>query len=66
MIKRRVTEFWKSAIFFVVIALSDNFTVRAQTVILIVSTREVTENDDSEACDIIFQTGHLISRNLVK
>ena len=27
MIKRRVTEFWKSAIFLVVMALSDNFTV---------------------------------------
>ena len=26
MIKRRVTEFWKSAIFLVVMALSDNFT----------------------------------------
>ena len=29
MIKRRVTEFWKSAIFLVVMALSDNFTVTA-------------------------------------
>ena len=29
MIKRRVTEFWKSAIFFVVKALSDNFKVTA-------------------------------------
>ena len=53
MIQRRVTEFWKSAIFLVVIALSDNFTVRAQTVSLIVSTIKVGENDDSEACDII-------------
>ena len=33
-----------------------------------VSTRGVAENDDSEACDNIFQTlfitGHLMSRNL--
>ena len=66
MIQRRLTEFWKSKMFLVVIALSDNFTVRAQTVVLMVSTIGVAENDDSEACDIIFQTGHLISRNLVK
>ena len=66
MIQRRLTEFWKSAIFFVVIALSDNFTVRAQTVVLMVSSIAVAENDESEACDIIFQNGHLISRNLVK
>ena len=26
----------------------------------------VAENDDSEACGNIFQTGHLMSRNLVK
>ena len=26
-----------------------------------VSTTGVAENDDSEACDIIFQTGHLIT-----
>ena len=51
MIQRLVTEFWKSAIFLVVIALSDNFTVRAQTVVLMVSTIRVAENDDSEACD---------------
>ena len=29
MIQRRVTEFWKSAIFLVVIVLSDNFAVSA-------------------------------------
>ena len=29
MIKSRVTEFWKSAIFLVVMVLSDNFTVAA-------------------------------------
>ena len=31
-----------------------------------VSTTRVAEKDDSEARDIIFQTGHLMSRNLVK
>ena len=66
MIQRRVTEFWKSAIFLVVIALSDNFTVRAQTVVLIVSTIGVAVNDDSEACDNILKTNHVMSRNLVK
>ena len=29
MIQWHVTKFWKSAIFWVVMALSDNFTVRA-------------------------------------
>ena len=43
-----------------------HFTVRAQSGVLMVSTKGVAENDDSEACDIIFQTGHLMSRNLVK
>ena len=43
-----------------------HFTVRAHSVVLKVSTKGVAENDDSEACDIIFQTGHLMSRNLVK
>ena len=66
MIHRRVTEFWKSGIFLVVIALSDNFTVRAQTVVLIVSTIGVAVNDDSEACDNILKTNHVMSRNLVK
>ena len=65
MIQRRLTEFWKSAIFLVVIALTKNFTVRAQSVVLMVSTIGVAENDDSEPYDNIFQTGHLMSRNLV-
>ena len=30
-----------------------------------VSTIGVTENDGSEECDNIFQTGHLMNRNLV-
>ena len=37
-----------------------------QSVVLMASTKGVAENDDSEACDNIFQTGHLMSRNLVK
>ena len=59
-------ELCKSAIFCVIMGLSDNFRVRAQSVVLMVCTIGVAENDDSEACDIIFQTGHLMSRNLVK
>ena len=30
------------------------------------STIGVAKNEDSEACDNIFQTGHFMSRNLVK
>ena len=37
-----------------------------QSVVLIISTKGVVKNDDFEACDNIFQTGHLISRNLVR
>ena len=37
-----------------------------QSVVLIISTKGVVKNDDFEACDNIFQTGRLISRNLVK
>ena len=40
--------------------------MRINEVITKVSTTGVAENDDSEACDTIFQTGHLMSRNLVK
>ena len=61
-----MTELCKSAIFCLIMGLSDNFRVRAQSVVLMVSIIGVAENDDSEACDIIFQTGHLMSRNLVK
>ena len=61
-----MTELCKSAIFCVIMGLSDNFTVRAQSIVLMVSTIGVAENDDSDACDIIFQTGHVMSRNLVK
>ena len=46
--------------------LSDNFRVRAQIIVLMVSTIGVAKNDDSEACDIIFQTGYVMSRNVVK
>ena len=59
-------ELSKSAIYCVIMGLSDNFTVSAQSVVLMVSTIEEAENDDSEACDINFQTNHLMSRNLVK
>ena len=61
-----MTELCKSAIFCVIMGLSDNFRVRAQSVVLMVSIIGVAENDDSEACDIIFQPGHLMSRNLVQ
>ena len=66
MIYQHVTELCKSAIFCVIMELSDNFRVRAQSVVLMVSTIGVAEKDDSEACDIIFQTGHVMIHNLVK
>ena len=59
-------ELCKSAIFCVIMGLSDNFTVRAESAVLMVSTKGEAESDDSKACDIIFQTGYLMSRNLVK
>ena len=62
MIQRRVREFWKSAIFLFKIALRDNFAI---SVVLMVSTIGVAVHDDSEPCDNIFQTGHLMSRNFV-
>ena len=66
MIQRRVTEFWKSAIFLVVILLSENLVVSASKCrFLMVCSIGVAVNDDSEACDNIFLTGHLMSRNLV-
>ena len=47
--------------------LSDNFTLRGLKCRSDGKHyRRSTENDDSEACDNIFQTGHLMSRNLLK
>ena len=67
IIKRRVTEFFKSAMFCVIMGLSDNFTVRAPKCrSYLVSTIGVAVNDDSEACDNILKTNHVMSRNLVK
>ena len=57
-------EFWKSAIFLVVMALSDNFTVTA--VVLMVSTLSLAKNDDSEASDSVLQIGHLVGSNRVQ
>ena len=42
-----------------------NFTLR-QNFVVIVSSIRVKENDDSEECDRIFQTSHLMSHNFVK
>ena len=45
-----VTEPWKAAMFLVLMALSNNFTVRVQSVVLMVNTRSLAENVDSQAC----------------
>ena len=46
--------------------LTDNFTVRAPQCRMMVSTIGVAKTDSSEACKNTFQTGRLMSRNLVK
>ena len=61
-----MTEFWKYAIFLVVMALSENFTELLQSVVLIVSTISLAENDDSEASDRVFQIRHLLGSNGVQ
>ena len=63
MIQRRVTKFWKSAIFLVVMALSDNFTEEHESVVLMVSTISLAGNDDSEASVSVLQIGHLLDRS---
>ena len=63
MIQRRVTKFWKSAIFLVVMALSDNFTEEHESVVLMVNTISLAGNDDSEACVSVLQIGHLLDRS---
>ena len=45
-----VTESWKAAMFLVLMALSNNFTVRVQSVVLMVNTRSLAENVDWQAC----------------
>ena len=45
-----VTESWKAAMFLVLMALSNNFTVRVQSVVLMVNTISLAENVDSQAC----------------
>ena len=45
-----VTESWKAAMFLVLMALSNNFTVRVQSVVLMVNTRSLAENVDSQVC----------------
>ena len=51
MIYSHVMELCKSAIFCVIVGLSDNFTVRAESAVLMASTKGEAESDDSEACD---------------
>ena len=62
MIQRRVTEFWKSAIFLVEIALSDNFAISASKC-RFNGKHYRSSNDDSLASDSVFQIGHLMGSN---
>ena len=63
MIKRRVKEFWKSAISLVVMALSDNFTVAASKCRSDGKHHKVANNDDSQTSASVLQIGHLLDRN---
>ena len=66
MIYGRVTEFCESAIFCVIMGLSNNFTVRAQKCRSDGKHNRSSRDNDSEACDNIFQTSDVMSRKLVK
>ena len=61
-----MTVFLKLAIFWVVTRCSENFTVTALNVALMISTVRLARNDDLEASDSIVQIGHLLGRNAVK
>ena len=58
-----VSVFCKLAIFWVVIGLSENFTLRAPKCRY--DDKYLAENDYSEACDSIFQTFHLMDLSLI-
>ena len=69
IIKRRVTEFFKSAIFCVIMGLSENFTVRAlkcRSYGKHYIESRLPENDDFTAFDSILQIGHRFLRNGVQ
>ena len=54
------------AISWVVMRLSENFTVTALNVALMISIVRLARNDDLEASESSVQIGHLLDRNGVK
>ena len=56
--------FCRLVIFWVVLVLSEDFTVRARK--RRSDNKRLTKNDDSQVCDVFLQIGHLLSRNGVK
>jgi len=62
---RVFSVFWKVAIFWVVIGLSEDLSIRPPNVALMISTVRLARNDDLEACDSILQIGHLLECNEV-
>ena len=67
MILRRVTALCKLVIFWVVMGLSESFTIKAQQCRSeMISTVRLVENDYSEPCDSVLQIGHLLGSNGVK
>ena len=56
--------FLQLAIFWLVMRLSEDFTVRAS--ICLRDEKHHKENDNSETCESILQNGHFLRRNSVK
>ena len=54
------------AIFWLVMRFSENVTVTASNVALMISTVRIARNDDLETSDSSVQVGHLLGRNGVK
>ena len=54
---RRLTVFWKTAIFWAVIGFTENFTVKALKADYDGSTRKQGQNKDSETCKKFVQIG---------
>ena len=66
MIERCLSESSTLAIFWVVIGLSENLTVRAGKLQCMISTKRARENDDLEVSHTILKIGHLLGRNCFK
>ena len=66
MIKKRVTVYCKLAILWLIMGFSENYTVRAPNVALMISTKTQAENDDSEASESNLQIRHGLVGNEIQ